>query len=91
MERVGSAIERVPGTGRVPSMRFDASDDAATMMRRVQERGGVASYLHIGNSFPGATHTPRFDVDETTIALGAEVLVTVIVEAMEDCPPLTKA
>lgn len=91
MERVGSAIELVPGTRRVPSMRFDASDDAATMMRRVQERGGVASYLHIGNSFPGATHTPRFDVDETTIALGAEVLVTVIVEAMEDCPPLTKA
>lgn len=91
MERVGAAIDRVPGARRAPSMRFDASDDAATMMRRVQERGGVASYLHIGNNFPGATHTPRFDVDETTIAIGAEVLVTAIVEATTDCPHLTGA
>jgi aminobenzoyl-glutamate utilization protein A len=41
---------------------FEASDDAAAMMRRVQERGGVASYLKIGADLAGGNHTPQFDL-----------------------------
>ncbi len=82
MARVGTAIDSFPGLRRVPSMRFDASDDAANMMRHVQRRGGVASYIHVGNAFPGVTHSPLFDIDERIIEVGAQVLVAATVDAL---------
>jgi aminobenzoyl-glutamate utilization protein A len=50
------------------------SEDATYLMRRVQERGGRATYVGVGTDHPGGHHTPRFDVDEDTLPVAVEVL-----------------
>jgi aminobenzoyl-glutamate utilization protein A len=55
-----------------------ASDDATAFMRRVQERGGTATYLAIGSDLPGAHHTPRFDIDESVLGPGVDLLERVV-------------
>jgi len=54
------------------------SEDATFLMRRVQERGGVAAYVGIGTDHPGGHHTGTFDVDEADIRLGIDVLAGAI-------------
>jgi aminobenzoyl-glutamate utilization protein A len=51
-----------------------ASDDATAFMRRVQSRGGVATYLAIGSDLAGPHHTPGFDVDESVLGPGVDLL-----------------
>ncbi|WAL40310.1 amidohydrolase [Brevibacterium sp. BRM-1] len=48
------------------------SEDATAMMRRVKERGGLATYVHIGMATEWGHHTERFDVDEDALAIGVE-------------------
>jgi len=50
------------------------SEDASYLMRRVQERGGVAGYVCIGTDHPGGHHTATFDVDEDSLPIGVDVL-----------------
>ncbi|WP_432991856.1 amidohydrolase [Dactylosporangium sp. CA-233914] len=71
---VGEVAAEQPGITVHDTMAYEASDDAAAMMRRVQERGGQATYLHIGSHLPGTTHTPRFDVDEASLPPAVTVL-----------------
>jgi aminobenzoyl-glutamate utilization protein A len=51
-----------------------ASDDATAFMRRVQSRGGVATYLAIGSDLAGPHHTPGFDLDESVLGPGVDLL-----------------
>jgi aminobenzoyl-glutamate utilization protein A len=51
-----------------------ASDDACAFMRRVQERGGLASYVVFGAALASGHHTPTFDFDEAALPLGVKVL-----------------
>lgn len=53
---------------------FKGSDDAAEMMRRVQERGGQAVYFGIGSKLGAVHHNPRFDFDEESLSIGTELL-----------------
>ncbi len=50
------------------------SEDATYLMARVQEMGGVASYIGVGTDHPGGHHTATFDVDEESLLIGVEVL-----------------
>jgi aminobenzoyl-glutamate utilization protein A len=50
------------------------SEDASYLMRRVQERGGVAGYVCVGTDHPGGHHTATFDVDEDSLPIGVDVL-----------------
>ena len=54
------------------------SEDATYLMDRVQAHGGTASFVGIGTDHPGGHHTPTFDVDERTLAIGVDVLVEAI-------------
>ena len=54
------------------------SEDATYLMRRVQERGGRATYVGVGTDHPGGHHTPRFDVDEDTLPVAVEVLARAV-------------
>jgi aminobenzoyl-glutamate utilization protein A len=54
------------------------SEDATYLMRRVQERGGLAAYVGVGTDHPGDHHTPTFDVDEETIPIAVEVVAGTI-------------
>jgi aminobenzoyl-glutamate utilization protein A len=57
---------------------FGASDDAAVMMQRVQERGGKAAYLVLGSELPSGHHTPRFDFNEDVLKIGPKLLSAMV-------------
>ena len=59
-----------------------ASDDATAFMRRVQERGGVASYAGLGAELAAPHHTPRFDFDEAALPLGVNLLEAAVRAAL---------
>ncbi|RZV11356.1 aminobenzoyl-glutamate utilization protein A [Natrinema hispanicum] len=70
-----AGIERV-----LPAADFGASEDATFLMERVQDDGGLASYLIVGTDHPTSHHTPTFDVDERSLTHGVDVLVETIRE-----------
>ncbi|MGQ4513759.1 amidohydrolase [Streptomyces sp. DW26H14] len=81
-----AAVELVEAAARAEDLRLVAaraedgvaSDDATAFMRRVQERGGVASYIGIGSTLAAPHHTPSFDLDEAALPLGAALLETLV-------------
>jgi aminobenzoyl-glutamate utilization protein A len=86
-QEVMDAVERVaraiPGVRRIGlPCRAEASDDATTMMRRVQEQGGKAAYVIIGTHLPDGHHTPRFDIDESVMAAGIGTLAGAALELL---------
>jgi len=60
------------------SAPLGGSEDATYLMDRVQENGGRASYVGVGTDHPGGHHTPTFDVDERSLAIGVDVLAGAI-------------
>ncbi|MFW6317773.1 MAG: amidohydrolase [Halorubrum sp.] len=73
---VTEVAEGVDGVERVlPAADFGASEDATFLMERVQEEGGLATYVIVGTDHPTSHHTPTFDVDERSIRHGVDVLV----------------
>jgi len=76
---VTEVAEGVDGIDTVlPAADFGASEDATFLMKRVQEEGGLATYLIVGTDHPTSHHTPTFDVDERSIRHGVDVLVGTI-------------
>ncbi|MFC5753208.1 amidohydrolase [Actinomadura rugatobispora] len=72
---IAAAARDVPAVTRVlDDHRFGASDDATFLMRAVQDAGGEATYLVVGASSPAPHHSPGFDIDETCLAIAADVL-----------------
>lgn len=61
-------------SGFTPYFKDPGSDDATFLMRRVQARGGVATYALIGAALASGLHTPRFDFDERALTIAAKVL-----------------
>lgn len=70
----------------VPTADFGASEDATFLMERVQDEGGLATYLIVGTDHPSSHHTPAFDVDERSLAIGVEVLRDAILTTAEEQP-----
>lgn len=56
------------------------SEDATFLMQRVQEQGGLATYVCIGTDHPGGHHTATFDVDEDSLEIGVDVIADSITE-----------
>ncbi|ELY68097.1 amidohydrolase [Natrinema versiforme] len=78
---VGEVAGEVDGIDRVlPAADFGASEDATFLMERVQNEGGLATYLIVGTDHPTSHHTPTFDVDERSLEHGVDVLVETIRE-----------
>ncbi|WP_254531476.1 amidohydrolase [Natrinema gelatinilyticum] len=80
-----AGIERV-----VPAADFGASEDATFLMERVQNDGGLATYVIVGTDHPTSHHTPTFDVDEESLEHGVTVLVETIRE-LERRHPVTRS
>lgn len=70
----------------VSAADFGASEDATFLMERVQEEGGLATYLIVGTDHPTSHHTPTFDVDERSLPIGVEVLTGAVRSVAEDGP-----
>ncbi|MFB6091828.1 MAG: amidohydrolase [Haloquadratum sp.] len=78
---VADAARETDGvTSVLDSDHLGGSEDATYLMRHVQERGGKAAYVGVGSDHPDGHHTERFDVDESSIGLGVDVLSRAIVE-----------
>ncbi|WP_277540537.1 amidohydrolase [Haloarcula laminariae] len=73
---VAEGVEGVDSV--VHSAPLGGSEDATYLMERVQERGGRASFVGVGTDHPGGHHTPTFDVDERSLAIGVDVLAGAI-------------
>ncbi|MBX0293628.1 amidohydrolase [Haloarcula nitratireducens] len=63
---------------RLRSAELGGSEDATYLMDRVQRRGGLATFVGVGTDHPGGHHTPTFDVDERSLAIGIETLTDAI-------------
>lgn len=62
------------------------SEDATFLMERVQENGGLATYLCVGTDHPGGHHTATFDVDEASLKPGVDVLTDAILSVGRSRP-----
>ncbi|EGL81754.1 amidohydrolase [Caldalkalibacillus thermarum TA2.A1] len=58
----------------LPHLQAGGSEDATYMMRRVQERGGKATYMVFGTPLPAGHHHPCFDFDERVLMVAVETL-----------------
>jgi aminobenzoyl-glutamate utilization protein A len=74
---VDSVVDRAPLGG---------SEDATYLMDRVQERGGLATYVCVGTDHPGGHHTATFDVDEASIQIGVDLLSEAMLEIARTQP-----
>jgi aminobenzoyl-glutamate utilization protein A len=72
---VAAVAGETPGVDSVLDRdALGGSEDATYLMRRVQERGGLATYVCVGTDHPGGHHTPTFDVDEESLGIAVDVL-----------------
>lgn len=74
-----AGVHRVTDTS--PEGAGAGSEDASVMITRVQERGGLATYVTIGMDTRGGHHTKDFDVDEAALAIGVEAEARVVLHA----------
>ena len=79
VEAVAAAAGRIDGvTNVVERMDFGGSEDASYLVERVQEQGGTATYVGIGASNVAGHHTARFDIDESALEIGVDVVVETV-------------
>jgi aminobenzoyl-glutamate utilization protein A len=87
-KRVGELVRAVPEVRRFDEMAVaQASDDAAALMQRVQQRGGFATYLIFGARLAAGHHMPTFDFDEAALSIGLKVLALLARNLAENPPP----
>jgi aminobenzoyl-glutamate utilization protein A len=70
------AASKVKGvTGAKVLRGMDGSDDACWYMKRVQDRGGQATYIAVGATIAAGHHNGAFDFDEAALAIGSETIM----------------
>ena len=62
---------------------FGASEDAATLARRVHQRGGMGGIFVLGADLADDHHTPNFDFDEGALIKSVLLCAGLIATAME--------
>ncbi len=81
-EIVDIIVDAARSMGTFAEIERDAapggSDDATWMMKRVQERGGKATYIILGSTLKAGHHNECFDFDETVLPMGVDLLYTVL-------------
>ena len=67
------------------------SEDYTYMIRRVQERGGMATTAGVGGDINGAGHhTAQFDIDERAMTVAMVLLTGTALDLMADPLPLPR-
>jgi aminobenzoyl-glutamate utilization protein A len=86
-ELVADVAHETPGIDSViPSEELGVSEDATYLMERVQESGGLATYVLLGTDHPTNHHTPTFDIDESTLVSSVDLLTESFVALSERRP-----
>ncbi len=72
---VAEVAARTEGvTQVVPGWPIGGGDDATYLIKRVQERGGNATYFMLGSDLAGIHHAADFDFDEASLRQGVDLL-----------------
>ena len=79
------ACEMGIGDKFIHEAEFSASEDAVTMMNRVQQQGGKAAYFMFGTELAAEHHHPCFDFNEDVLPLMAEFYAKLLVKKQNDC------
>ena len=58
------------------------SEDISVMMNRVQEHGGLATYMRVMTPMVGAQHTVKFDFDESVLEKSVQVFCAATMDAL---------
>jgi len=75
-ERVAAVVAALPGVTVRETESGGGSEDYTYMMRRVQERGGLATNIGLGADLGGwGGHTAEYDIDEAALPLAVKLLV----------------
>jgi aminobenzoyl-glutamate utilization protein A len=82
VERVAAVAEAYPTiTNVIPwSKGPSGSEDATFFMNRVMQLGGQATYCVVGSDIAAGHHNERFDIDESSLRIGVDVLYRVALE-----------
>lgn len=81
MEVVQRAAKKVPWFQTVYfEGNVGGTDDAAVMLTKVQQNGGIGSYVGIGADTTGPVHNPEFDFDEDCLQAAVDVCVYALEE-----------
>lgn len=81
MEVVQRAAKKVPWFQTVYfEGNVGGTDDAAVMLTKVQQNGGIGSYVGIGADTTGPVHNPEFDFDEDCLQAAMELCVYALKE-----------
>jgi len=80
---VAAAGAQVAGISRVvPEWSIGGGDDATFMVRRVQERGGIAAYFILGSDLPAVHHAIDFDIDEASLDHGVQLFERIAAQVL---------
>ena len=81
MEVIKRAAEKTPWFSEIYyEGEVGGTDDAAVMMNRVQEKGGIGAYWGIGTDTTVPVHNAKFDLDEDCIMPTIELTVNALEE-----------
>lgn len=81
MEVVQRAAEKVDWFKKIYfEGNVGGTDDASVMINKVQDNGGIATYVGIGCDTTQTLHNPEFDLDEDSIPAAIEMLVNATLE-----------
>ncbi|WP_110655462.1 amidohydrolase [Salinicola halimionae] len=83
VEFIQRQITDLPGIDTVIATenRPSGSEDATTMMQRVRERDGLATYMVFGTELAAGHHHQRFDFDEDVLPLAIGTLAHLALQA----------
>ena len=81
MEVIERAAKKVPWFEKIHfEGNVGGTDDASVMINKVQDNGGIATYVGIGCDTTQTLHSPEFDLDEDSIPAAIEMLVHAVEE-----------
>lgn len=76
MEIIERAGKKVPWFEKIHFVgNVGGTDDAAAMIRKVQQNGGIGTYVGIGTNTTNTLHNPEFDIDEDCIEAAVEMCI----------------
>lgn len=94
-QRVQKIATRLPNITFLKMEKMGGSEDFTEMMKRVQEKGGLATNIGIGADFYGTSHgdadrgqvlpahTGIYDIDERALSFATRLLSTIVFDLMK--------
>lgn len=81
VERIAATVRALPGLSLRDAAPGSGSEDLTTMMRRVQQQGGLASSIGLGADLGGfGHHTAEFDFDEAALPMAVRLLAVTVID-----------